>query len=61
MDDLARELVANLLLDPDRRPGIVYTPTRKQADALAAKLSSDVSSAAYHAGLDAAHRKGPDH
>ena len=50
-------LVRDLLLDPDRRPGIVYTPTRKQADAIASKLSGDVPAAAYHAGLDAARRK----
>jgi DNA topoisomerase-3 len=50
-------LVRQLLSNPDRRPGIVYTPTRKQADALAAQLSGDFPTDAYHAGLDPAHRK----
>ena len=47
-----------LLGRPSAASRIVYTPTRKQADALAARLSrSVVPAAAYHAGLDAAHRK----
>jgi superfamily II DNA helicase RecQ len=50
-------LVAELLLDGSRRPGIVYTPTRKQAGSLAASLSAHFTTAAYHAGLDAEHRK----
>src|ERR1051325_4136380 len=51
------DLVRELLQDPARRPAIVYTPTRKQAGSLAAVLSDDFPAAAYHAGLDAAHRK----
>jgi DNA topoisomerase III len=39
-----------------RRPAIVYTPTRKEAEALAEELRSIDSSAAYHAGLSAADR-----
>ncbi len=50
-------LVAELLLDGSRRPGIVYTPTRKQAGSLAASLSAHFTTAAYHAGLDAEHRR----
>jgi DNA topoisomerase-3 len=50
-------LVRELLADSARRPAIVYTPTRKQADALSAQLSGDFPADAYHAGLDAAHRK----
>ena len=50
---LAREL----LLVEGRRPAIVYTPTRKQAESLAAELSGSFPAAAYHAGLDAEHRK----
>jgi DNA topoisomerase-3 len=50
-------LVRDLLNDESRRPGIVYTPTRKQADALAAQFRGHFPAAAYHAGLDAAHRK----
>jgi superfamily II DNA helicase RecQ len=50
---LAREL----LLVEERRPAIVYTPTRKQAESLAAELSGIFPAAAYHAGLDAERRK----
>ena len=42
--------------DAERRPAIVYTPTRKQAEALAAELAA-ISGAAYHAGLDADRRR----
>ncbi|HEY0760712.1 MAG TPA: ATP-dependent DNA helicase RecQ [Acidisarcina sp.] len=45
-----------LLNQPGRRPAIVYAPSRKQAEALAAELSSSFPAAAYHAGFDAAHR-----
>jgi len=51
------DLTAALLADPERRPAIVYAPTRAQTSELAAKLSSDFPSDAYHAGLDAQHRK----
>jgi len=50
-------LVGELLLSTDRRSAIVYTPTRKQSVALAAELAADFPVAAYHAGLDAEHRK----
>jgi DNA topoisomerase III len=50
-------LVCELLLDKARRPGIVYTPTRKQAEALAAGLAPHFSTAVYHAGLDSEHRQ----
>ena len=51
------ELACELLLDAGRRPGILYTPTRKQADTLAAELAGHFPTAAYHAGLEAEHRK----
>ena len=51
------ELACELLLDAGHRPGIIYTPTRKQAGALAEELGRLVPTAAYHAGLDAEHRK----
>jgi superfamily II DNA helicase RecQ len=35
----------------------VYAPTRKQVEAVAAELSSVAPAAAYHAGLDADHRR----
>jgi superfamily II DNA helicase RecQ len=50
--DLARELLS----DPDHRPAIVYTPSRKQAESIAAMLANDFATAAYHAGLDADRR-----
>jgi RecQ family ATP-dependent DNA helicase len=50
--DLARELLS----DSARRPAIVYAPSRKEAESLAAELSPLFPAAAYHAGLDAQHR-----
>ena len=50
-------LAHDLLLDDARRPGIVYVPTRKQAESLAAELAESFSARAYHAGLDADHRR----
>ena len=47
------ELVKRLLKDPERRPAIVYAPTRKQAEELAILLKSTLPAAAYHAGLPA--------
>jgi superfamily II DNA helicase RecQ len=51
------ELTLELLLDESRRPAIVYTPTRAQATSVAADLAQHFPCAAYHAGLDAVHRK----
>jgi DNA topoisomerase-3 len=51
------EFASELLQDETRRPAIVYAPTRAQATSLAAELSSHFPCAAYHAGLDAEHRK----
>jgi RecQ family ATP-dependent DNA helicase len=50
------ELTRELLADPERRPAIVYAPSRKEAESLAAELSPLFPTAAYHAGLDAQHR-----
>jgi DNA topoisomerase-3 len=50
---LAREV----LEDEGRRPAIVYTPTRKQAESVAAALSADFPAEAYHAGLEAERRQ----
>ncbi len=52
-DALARELLS----DRARRPAIVYTPTRKQAERLAHELGRSVRAAPYHAGLEAGRRK----
>lgn len=49
-------LVRELLLDPARRPAIVYAPTRKESGALARELNDDFPAAAYHAGLESAVR-----
>ncbi len=51
------DLVKEILADPERRPAIVYTPTRKQCSALAAFLAHDIPAAAYHAGLDTERRR----
>ncbi len=51
------ELARQVLEGEGRRPAIVYTPTRKQAEAVAATLAADYPAAAYHAGLDAERRK----
>jgi superfamily II DNA helicase RecQ len=50
------EVARDMLLDPSRRPAIVYTPIRKQAEAMAFALSADCAAAPYHAGLDAERR-----
>ena len=49
-------LVCALLQDTARRPAIVYAPTRKQTETLAMELGAQCPAAAYHAGLNAAHR-----
>ena len=50
-------LAQELLSDPDRRPAIIYTPSRKQAESVAALLARGFTIAAYHAGLDADRRR----
>jgi len=50
------EAILKLLTEAAMRPAIVYAPTRKAADQLAADLSLRFPSAAYHAGLPAAQR-----
>ncbi len=50
-------LAQELLRDPERRPAIIYTPSRKQAESVAALLKNDYPVAAYHAGLDAERRQ----
>ncbi|MGC9157346.1 MAG: RecQ family ATP-dependent DNA helicase [Terracidiphilus sp.] len=57
--------ICRLLAAPQRRPAIVYAPSRRTAETLAAELSltgsagrgKRVQAAAYHAGLDAATRQ----
>jgi len=50
-------LVRELLSDPEHRPAIIYTPSRKQAESIAALLAQDFNTAAYHAGLDSERRR----
>ena len=50
-------LVREVLAGEGRRPAIVYTPTRKQAEAVAAALGVDYPAEAYHAGLDSEWRQ----
>jgi DNA topoisomerase-3 len=50
-------LVEQVLAGEGRRPAIVYTPTRKQAEAVAAVLAADYPAEAYHAGLDGERRQ----
>jgi DNA topoisomerase III len=50
-------LARAILLEAANRPAIVYTPTRKQAAALAADWAGEFRVAGYHAGLDAQRRR----
>ncbi|MEK7407558.1 MAG: RecQ family ATP-dependent DNA helicase, partial [Acidobacteriota bacterium] len=50
------EKTRELLMGADRRPAIVYVPTRAQAAGVAAALRADFSASAYHAGLAADQR-----
>lgn len=50
-------LTGQLLRAPERRPAIVYTPTRKQAESLAAELAASFPAAAYHAGIEVQRRQ----
>lgn len=51
------ELVHKILSDRERRPAIVYSPTRKDAEQTASDLARAFRSAAYHAGLDSDTRE----
>ncbi len=51
------ELARKLLHDDASRPAIVYAPSRKDAEALAAELNSSFKAATYHAGLDPGTRE----
>ena len=43
--------------DDGHRPAIIYTPSRKQAESVAALVARHFPAAAYHAGLDAERRQ----
>ncbi|MFL6417625.1 MAG: RecQ family ATP-dependent DNA helicase, partial [Bryobacteraceae bacterium] len=49
--------IEQVLSDNDRRPAIVYAPTRKRTEELVAELKRTFKAAAYHAGLDSEHRR----
>ncbi len=50
------EVVRAVLSVAERRPAIVYSPSRRETEALAAELDSGFPSAAYHAGMTATVR-----
>ncbi len=67
-DNLAIEMVeaprasrlseaVRVLADPDRRPAIVYVPSRREAEDVAKALSSGFECEPYHAGMKASRRK----
>ncbi len=49
--------IEQVLSDKGRRPAIVYAPTRKGTEELAAELKRAFGAQAYHAGLDSDHRR----
>jgi DNA topoisomerase-3 len=51
------DAVRKILSDRDRRPAIVYAPTRKEAEALGASLAEKFPAAAYHAGMTSYERE----
>ncbi len=50
------DAVLELLSPPERRPAIVYAPTRRETESLAQSLAAHMPTAAYHAGLPSAER-----
>ncbi|MEM9293369.1 MAG: RecQ family ATP-dependent DNA helicase [Acidobacteriota bacterium] len=52
-----RDAAAALLAQADRRPAIVYAPSRREAEGLAQRLNETFPAAAYHAGLPPAARE----
>jgi RecQ family ATP-dependent DNA helicase len=48
--------IAKLLTEHERRPAIVYAPTRKLSEELAARLGESFHAAAYHAGMESEDR-----
>jgi RecQ family ATP-dependent DNA helicase len=53
--------IVKLLTEAGRRPAIVYAPTRKKSEELAAVLNEHFQAAAYHAGMDAQDRERVQH
>jgi ATP-dependent DNA helicase RecQ len=55
------DFAVTLLRNPAARPAIVYAPSRKASEELAAELGRGFSAAAYHAGLEASVRERVQH
>ncbi|MDP6978813.1 MAG: DNA topoisomerase 3 [Myxococcota bacterium] len=53
---MRNEVAARLLAPRERRPAIVYAPTRKRAEAFADEIGEAYPAAAYHAGMEPARR-----
>jgi len=51
------EFIRKYLDAGERRPAIVYAPSRKAAEEVAAELNADYPAAAYHAGMETAVRE----
>jgi ATP-dependent DNA helicase RecQ len=51
------EFIRDYLQAAERRPAIVYAPSRRAADELAMQLNGEFRAAAYHAGLEPAVRE----
>ena len=49
--------IARILTPAERRPAIVYAPTRKKSEELALILGEQFDAAAYHAGMEAEDRE----
>jgi DNA topoisomerase-3 len=50
------DTVLRLLDQPERRPAIVYAPTRKKAESLAKRLDERLRTHVYHAGINSERR-----
>ena len=50
------EMVKKVVTNPAARPALIYAPTRKETESLAAELADIAPSAAYHAGLPSSTR-----
>jgi DNA topoisomerase-3 len=49
-------LAMRILAEDERRPAIIYVPTRKQCEAVASEISYQQKASAYHAGLNGKRR-----
>ena len=56
-----KDMALKLLSDSSARPAIVYAPSRKDAEELAAQLNQHFPTSAYHAGLPPSTRESVQH